>query len=79
MATYYKETDQRGEETVQICIYSQGPLPHSMRWLWFTLRDGAAWYRAKAPNVSRALAHNWEEKLIAVVESGDGTLSFSSV
>jgi hypothetical protein len=67
-----KENYQRGEDTVQICIYCQGPLPHNMRWLWFTLKDGGAWFRAKAPNISRALAESWEEKLIAIIEAGDG-------
>jgi hypothetical protein len=69
-----QEHDQRGEDTVQVCVYCQGPLPHIMRWLWFTLKDGGAWFRAKAPNISRALAENWEEKLMAIIESGDGTL-----
>jgi len=58
-------------KTVQVCIYCQGPPPHMMRWLWFTLKDGGAWFRAKAPNISRALAENWEEKLMAIIESGD--------
>jgi len=65
------EHDRRGEDTVQVCVYCQGPLPHIMRWLWFTLKDGGAWFRAKAPNISRALAENWEEKLMAIIESGD--------
>jgi len=65
------ENDQRGEDTVQITIYCQGPPPHQMRWLWFTLKDGGEWYRSKDPVMAQALANNWEEKLIAIIESGD--------
>jgi len=65
------ENDQRGDDTVQISVYCQGPLPHYMRWIWYTMVDGGAHHRNNSPEISRAIANNWEEKLMDIIDSGD--------
>jgi len=63
------ESDVRGEDTVQIAMYSRGPNP-LMRWLYFSLRDGGKELRSRPPEFSRIISENWQEKLIDIMETG---------
>jgi len=67
------ENDRRGDDTVRIVIIAEG----LVRFLWFSLRDAES-RRTKqsrpveTPDISNALARDWEENLIDVIERGDG-------
>jgi len=58
--------ERRGTDTAQIIILCED----SIRFLWFSLRDGGASLRRRDSALSRALAEDWESDLIEAINTG---------
>jgi len=58
--------ERRSNDTAQTIIICEDLI----RFLWFSLRDGGAKARQRDPAISRALAQDWERRLIEAINTG---------